>query len=135
MFFTNLLRLYTSGAGSSYPCIGNRDSVQIRGIVWTAKLIVFYNGENDTEDEVILRLSDAFKEKIRQNIRARYRENKEQLKECRKGLLNRQPLILFSLNIRKTDSNPFIKIINIALYAIRLNSLNFARCSYSIQLL
>lgn len=31
------------------------------------KLVVFYNGENDTEDEVILRLSDAFKEEIRQN--------------------------------------------------------------------
>lgn len=31
------------------------------------KLVVFYNGEYDTEDEVILRLSDAFKEEIRQN--------------------------------------------------------------------
>ena len=42
------------------------------------KLVVFYNGENDTEDEVILRLSDAFKEEIRQNIQNKYRENNEQ---------------------------------------------------------
>ncbi len=42
------------------------------------KLVVFYNGENDTKDEIILRLSDAFKEEIRQNLRNRYYENKEQ---------------------------------------------------------
>ena len=45
------------------------------------KLVVFYNGENDTEDEVILRLSDAFKEEIRQNIRNRCYKNKEKLSE------------------------------------------------------
>ena len=42
------------------------------------KLVVFYNGENDTKDEIILRLSDAFKEEIRQNLRNRYYEKKEQ---------------------------------------------------------
>lgn len=39
------------------------------------KLVVFYNGENEKEDEVILRLSDAFKEEIRQNIIHRNAEN------------------------------------------------------------
>ncbi|MDE7203576.1 MAG: hypothetical protein K2O91_17165 [Lachnospiraceae bacterium] len=39
------------------------------------KLVVFYNGENEKEDEVILRLSDAFKEEIRQNITNRNAEN------------------------------------------------------------
>lgn len=32
------------------------------------KLVVFYNGRTDMPDETILRLSDAFKEEIRQNI-------------------------------------------------------------------
>ncbi|MDE7312908.1 MAG: hypothetical protein K2N87_15020 [Eubacterium sp.] len=41
------------------------------------KLVVFYNGEDDKEDEAILSLSDAFKEEIRQNIIHRYMENKE----------------------------------------------------------
>lgn len=40
------------------------------------KLVVFYNGEGEQEDEVILRLSDAFKEEIRQNIINRNPDNK-----------------------------------------------------------
>lgn len=36
------------------------------------KLVVFYNGEGDTEDEAVLRLSDAFREEIRQNILRRH---------------------------------------------------------------
>lgn len=41
------------------------------------KLVVFYNGENEQEDEVTLRLSDAFKEEIRRNIIIRDAENKK----------------------------------------------------------
>lgn len=40
------------------------------------KLVVFYNGEGEQEDEVILRLSDAFKEEIRRNILNRNTDNK-----------------------------------------------------------
>ena len=36
------------------------------------KLVCFYNGEDDQEDEVILRLSDAFRDETRRNIRARH---------------------------------------------------------------
>lgn len=32
------------------------------------KLVVFYNGEDEKEDETVLRLSDAFKEEIRRGI-------------------------------------------------------------------
>ena len=39
------------------------------------KLVVFYNGEDEKEDETILSLSDAFKEEIRQNIMYRHSEN------------------------------------------------------------
>ena len=35
------------------------------------KLVCFYNGEDEQEDEVTLRLSDAFKEEIRQGVLAR----------------------------------------------------------------
>ena len=46
------------------------------------KLVVFYNGEDSQEDEVTLRLSDAFKEEIRQGIRARYKHlDDEQVEE------------------------------------------------------
>ena len=41
------------------------------------KLFVFYNGEDEKEDEITLCLSDAFKEEIRQNILHRYEEMKE----------------------------------------------------------
>lgn len=41
------------------------------------KLIVFYNGEDEKEDDIILRLSDAFKEEIRRNIMHRYDEDKD----------------------------------------------------------
>ena len=40
------------------------------------KLIVFYNGEEEKEDETILRLSDAFKKEIRNNIMRRHNQNK-----------------------------------------------------------
>ena len=40
------------------------------------KLIVFYNGEENQEDETVLRLSDAFKEEIRRNLINRYSQNK-----------------------------------------------------------
>ncbi len=40
------------------------------------KLVVFYNGEDEQEDEVILSLSDAFKKEIRQNIIDRNEKNK-----------------------------------------------------------
>lgn len=39
------------------------------------KLVVFYNGEDEKEDETILSLSDAFREEIRQNIMHRHNEN------------------------------------------------------------
>ena len=35
------------------------------------KLVCFYNGEDNQDDEVILRLSDAFKEEIRRGVNAR----------------------------------------------------------------
>lgn len=41
------------------------------------KLVTFYNGTDEKEDEVVLLLSDAFKEEIRQNIIHRYNESKE----------------------------------------------------------
>lgn len=41
------------------------------------KLVVFFNGEEEREDETVLSLSDAFKEEIRQNILRRCIENKE----------------------------------------------------------
>ena len=46
------------------------------------KLVVFYNGEDEKEDETILCLSDAFKAEIRQNIMSRYTENKEEPDEA-----------------------------------------------------
>ncbi len=39
------------------------------------KLVVFYNGTDEKEDETVLSLSDAFREEIRQNILLRYSEN------------------------------------------------------------
>ncbi len=39
------------------------------------KLVAFYNGEGEQEDEIILRLSDAFKEEIRRNIISRNMDN------------------------------------------------------------
>ena len=56
------------------------------------RLVVFYNGEEDTEDEVILKLSDSFPEGLRSEsdieIRVRmlninYGRNKELLEACR----------------------------------------------------
>lgn len=41
------------------------------------KLVVFYNGEDEKEDEIILSLSNAFREEIRQNIMHRHSENKD----------------------------------------------------------
>ena len=46
------------------------------------KLVVFYNGENEKEDEVILRLSDAFREEIRQNIIRRAAENNKAIDDA-----------------------------------------------------
>lgn len=46
------------------------------------KLVVFYNGEDEKEDEVILSLSDSFKEEIRQNIIRRRKENNEELDDA-----------------------------------------------------
>lgn len=40
------------------------------------KLVVFYNGEDEQEDEIILRLSDAFKKEIRRNIISKNSDNK-----------------------------------------------------------
>ena len=40
------------------------------------KLVVFYNGEEEQEDETVLRLSDAFKEEIRRNVAYKYSQNK-----------------------------------------------------------
>lgn len=45
------------------------------------KLVVFYNGEDEKEDEIVLCLSNAFKEEIRQNVMCRYNENKEESDE------------------------------------------------------
>ena len=39
------------------------------------KLVVFYNGEDEKEDETVLRLSDAFKKEIRQNLIRKHIEN------------------------------------------------------------
>lgn len=41
------------------------------------KLVVFYNGEDEKEDEVTLCLSDACREEIRQNVMRRHKENNE----------------------------------------------------------
>jgi len=41
------------------------------------KLVAFYNGNDEKEDESILSLSDAFKEEIRQNVMRRHSENGE----------------------------------------------------------
>lgn len=41
------------------------------------KLIVFYNGVDEKEDEVTLCLSDAFKEEIRRNVMHKYDEDKD----------------------------------------------------------
>ena len=41
------------------------------------KLVVFYNGTDEKEDETVLSLSDAFREEIRQNILLRYSENRK----------------------------------------------------------
>ena len=46
------------------------------------KLIVFYNGEEEKEDETILSLSDAFKEEIRQNVIHKYSESKKILNDA-----------------------------------------------------
>ena len=43
------------------------------------KLVVFYNGEGQQGDEVILRLSDAFKAEIRRNVINRNTDNKNTL--------------------------------------------------------
>ena len=47
------------------------------------KLIVFYNGENEKEDEIILCLSDAFKKEIQQNIENRNAENNKVLNDTK----------------------------------------------------
>ena len=68
------------------------------------RLVVFYNGEEDTEDEVILKLSDSFPEGLRSEsdieIRVRmlninYGRNKELLEACR-------PLSEYAWFIRET---------------------------------
>lgn len=41
------------------------------------KLVVFYNGEDEKEDETILLLSDAFRQEIRQNLIRMYQEKNE----------------------------------------------------------
>lgn len=41
------------------------------------KLVVFYNGEDNKEDEAVLSLSTAFREEIRQNVMRRRSENAE----------------------------------------------------------
>ena len=46
------------------------------------KLIVFYNGEDDHEDETVLCLSDSFKEEIRQNVIRRHKEKEEETDEA-----------------------------------------------------
>ncbi len=45
------------------------------------KLIVFYNGEDEKEDDIILRLSDAFKEEIRRNVMHKYDGDKDKPNE------------------------------------------------------
>ena len=47
------------------------------------KLVVFYNGTEEKEDECTLSLSDAFKEEIRQNVLHRYSEMNEKPDESR----------------------------------------------------
>ena len=47
------------------------------------KLVVFYNGVDEKEDETTLSLGDAFKEEIRQNILRRYSGMNEKPDECR----------------------------------------------------
>lgn len=47
------------------------------------RLVVFYNGEEEQGDETVLRLSDAFKEGIRQNVIRRNTENEKGLDEGR----------------------------------------------------
>ncbi len=42
------------------------------------KLVVFYNGDDEKEDETILSLDDAFKEEIRQNLLRKCMENNEE---------------------------------------------------------
>ena len=68
------------------------------------RLVVFYNGEEDTDDEVILKLSDSFPEGLRSEsdieIRVRmlninYGRNKELLEACR-------PLSEYAWFIRET---------------------------------
>lgn len=44
------------------------------------KLVVFYNGEDEKDDEIILSLSDAFREEIRQNLIRTYSENESKEK-------------------------------------------------------
>ncbi len=41
------------------------------------KLVTFYNGDDEKEDETVLSLSTAFREEIRQNVMRRYSENGE----------------------------------------------------------
>jgi len=42
------------------------------------RLVTFYNGEDETEDETVLSLGDAFREEICRSILHRYRENGEE---------------------------------------------------------
>ena len=48
------------------------------------KLVVFYNGAGECEDETVLSLSDAFKEEIRRNILQKYSQHNE--KPCQEDI-------------------------------------------------
>ncbi len=57
---------YTSELYSGYVTknkLNKYGSTQLKLLV--PKLVVFYNGETETEDETILRLSDSFPEEVR----------------------------------------------------------------------
>ena len=45
------------------------------------KLVIFYNGEDEKEDETVLSLSDAFREEIRQNVMHRHAGNNAELND------------------------------------------------------
>lgn len=73
----------------------------------TPKLVVFYNGEGEAEDEIILKLSDAFEERVRDkaDIEVKVRMINVNYGRNRKLLGNCKPLAEYSWFINEIRNN------------------------------
>ena len=73
----------------------------------TPKLVVFYNGEGEAEDEIIIKLSDAFEERVRDkaDIEVKVRMINVNYGRNRKLLGNCKPLAEYSWFINEIRNN------------------------------